>query len=197
MIPALSILAGLALAAFVRSLSAFIYVDAVLSGRGVQSVTGPTDYLGHASIRSQSIDAHLPRPGAGIRRFLALIYVHAFVAGAELEAARAAWPRTSRGQRRRRCRRRDRRDPHRRRHWRCVWLRNRYTRNTVAAVRAQSVSALVPGPTVVAAQNTLVVVLADLRRGIEGIAGTAGQKTRARVAADRVVASLRRQAVVL
>lgn len=46
-------------------------------------------------------------------------------------------------------------------------------------------------------QNTLIVVLTNLRRGVEGVTGTAGQETRAHVAADRVVASLRRQTVVL
>lgn len=47
------------------------------------------------------------------------------------------------------------------------------------------------------AQNTLIIILANLRRGVEGITGATGQETRACVATDRVVASLRRQAVVL
>lgn len=46
-------------------------------------------------------------------------------------------------------------------------------------------------------KDTFVVVLADLRRGIQSVTGTTGQETRACVAADRVVASLRWQAVVL
>lgn len=43
-------------------------------------------------IGSQSVDAHLHRPGAGIRRFLTLVYIHAFAAGAGLEAARTIRP---------------------------------------------------------------------------------------------------------
>lgn len=43
-IPALPILAGLILVALVRSLPTFIYVDTVLSGRGVQSITGSADH---------------------------------------------------------------------------------------------------------------------------------------------------------
>lgn len=46
-------------------------------------------------------------------------------------------------------------------------------------------------------KNAFVVIFADLGRGVQGIAGATWQETRARVAADRVVASLRRQAVVL
>lgn len=144
-------------------------------------------------IRSQSVDAHLHRSGAGIRRFLTLVYVHAFAAGAGLKAARTI--RTGWSQRAR-CRRRRGRDPHCRRHWRSVRLRSRYAWNAIAAVRTQRVSALVPGPAVVGTQNTLVVILADLRRGIKSVTGTAGQETHARITADRIVASLRRQAVV-
>lgn len=198
-IAALPILAGLALAALVRSLPTLVDVDAVLSG-GIHRVTGQADHYGRASIRSQSVDALLHGPEAGIRRSLALVDVHAFAAGAGLEAARTVRPSLpGRGQRRRgRRRRRERRDSHRRRrHRRRARRRSRYTRDAIAAVRAQGVSALVPGPAVVGAQDTLVVVLADLRRGVEGVSGTAGQEARARVTADRVVASLRRQAVVL
>lgn len=43
-IPALPILAGLTLVALVRSLPTFVYVNAILSGRGVQSVTGSADH---------------------------------------------------------------------------------------------------------------------------------------------------------
>lgn len=126
---------------------------------------------------------------------MALIYVHAFAARTELKAERAVRPRTSRSQRRRR-RRSNRRDS-RRRHRRRARLRSRYTRNAIAAVRTQGVSTLIPGPAVVGAQNTLVIVFADLRRGIKSITGTARQKSRACVASDRVVTSLRRQTVVL
>lgn len=67
----------------------------------------------------------------------------------------------------------------------------------IAAVGTEGVSALVAGSAVVSAEDALVVVLAELRCGVEGVAGAAGQETRARVTADGVVASLRRQAVVL
>lgn len=50
-IPALPILAGLALAALVRSLPTFVYIDAILSGRGIQSVTGPADHPRRASVK--------------------------------------------------------------------------------------------------------------------------------------------------
>lgn len=216
-ISALPILAGLTLAALVRPLLTLVYVDTILSGRGIQSVTRSADHSGRASvnvfshitrviipiyqqfvpIRSQSVDAHFHSPGAGIRRFLTLVYVHAFAAGAGLEAARTIRPRTGWSQRgRRRRHRRGRRDPHCCRHWRSVRLWSRYARDAIAAVRTQRVSALVAGPAVVATQNTLVVILADLRRGVKSVTGTAGQETDARIAADRVVASLRRQAIV-
>lgn len=51
MVSALSILASLALAALMRSLPTLVYVDAILSGRGVQSVTGPADHPGRASVK--------------------------------------------------------------------------------------------------------------------------------------------------
>jgi len=51
MIPALSVLASLALAALVRSLLTFVYVDAVLSRCGVQGITGPADHSGRASVK--------------------------------------------------------------------------------------------------------------------------------------------------
>lgn len=51
MIAALPILAGLTLVALVRALSTLVYVDAVLPGRGVQSVTRSADYPGRASVK--------------------------------------------------------------------------------------------------------------------------------------------------
>lgn len=45
-------------------------------------------------------------------------------------------------------------------------------------------------------KSTFVVVLADFGRGIQGIAGTARQKTRARVTANSIVASLGRKTIV-
>lgn len=50
MISALPILAGLALAALVRSLPTLVYVDTILSGCGIQSVTGSADHSGRASV---------------------------------------------------------------------------------------------------------------------------------------------------
>lgn len=51
MISTLPILAGLALAALMRPLLTLVYVDAVLSGRGVQCVTGPADHSRCASVK--------------------------------------------------------------------------------------------------------------------------------------------------
>lgn len=45
-------------------------------------------------------------------------------------------------------------------------------------------------------KNAFVVIFADLGCGVQGIAGATRQETRARVTADRVVASLRWQTVV-
>lgn len=49
---------------------------------------------------------------------------------------------------------------------------------------------------VVGAHRALVVVLAGLGGRVEGVAGAAGQEAYALVAADRVVAALRGQALV-
>lgn len=59
-IPASSVLAGLALAALVRSLLTFVYVDAILTRR-VQGVTRSADHSGRASARFVNIEFILRR----------------------------------------------------------------------------------------------------------------------------------------
>lgn len=66
----LPVLAGLALAAFVRSLSTLVYVDAVLPGHGVQSVTGPADHPGRASVKFLRIQSLLLCRAAILRAYL-------------------------------------------------------------------------------------------------------------------------------
>ena len=56
---------------------------------------------------------------------------------------------------------------------------------------------MIAGAAVVGLQDALVVVLADLGGGVEGVAGAAGQETHAGVAAEGVVAALRGQTLVL
>lgn len=129
MISSLSVLASLSFATLVCSFSTFIHIDAILSRHGVQGITGRANYFGRASVKfspifliltlitdiifdcrvpvgSQSVDAHLHRSAARIRRSLAFVYVHTFATGTGFEAARTICPSRTWRRRCRRCRRR-------------------------------------------------------------------------------------------
>jgi len=136
-------------------------------------------------VGSQRVDAH--ESAARTRCSLALVHVHALAARTGFEAARAVRPGSSRS-RRHRLGRRDHRDPRRG----C-----RHARHAVAAVRAESVPALISSSAIMSAEDALVIVLADLRRRVQSITGAARQEPCAGVATDRVVAPLRREAIVL
>lgn len=67
----------------------------------------------------------------------------------------------------------------------------------VAAIATQGVAAVIAFAAVVGAEVALVVVLANLGGRVQGVTGTAGQKSNAGVATDGVVATLTRKTVVL
>jgi len=144
-------------------------------------------------VGSQRVDAH--ESAARIRRSLALVHVHALAARTGFEAARAVRSGSSRSQRHR-LGRRDHHGP-RRGCRRRARLRGRHAGHAVATVRAEGVPALISSSAVMSAEDALVIVLADLSRRVQGITGAARQEPCAGVATDRVVAPLRRQAIVL